>query len=72
MIRNISHDLRTPLTSSLGYVNLMLDCDIPEKEKIKNLKIVEERLKRLSELIDSFFEFSKIISNDENITKEKN
>lgn len=36
-----------------------------EQEKIKNLKIVEERLKRLSELIDSFFEFSKILSNDQ-------
>lgn len=65
MIRNISHDLRTPLTSSLGYVSLMLESDITEQEKIKNLKIVEERLKRLSELIDSFFEFSKILSNDQ-------
>lgn len=65
MIRNISHDLRTPLTSSLGYVSLMLESDMIEQEKIKNLKIVEERLKRLSELIDSFFEFSKILSNDQ-------
>ena len=65
MIRNISHDLRTPLTSSLGYVSLMLESDITEQEKIKNLKIVEERLKRLSELIDSFFEFSKILSNNQ-------
>ena len=65
MIRNISHDLRTPLTSSLGYVSLMLESDMIEQEKIKNLKIVEERIKRLSELIDSFFEFSieKAISN---------
>lgn len=67
MIRNISHDLRTPLTSSLGYVSLMLESDIPEQEKIKNLKTIEERLKRLSELIDSFFEFSKILSDNKNI-----
>ena len=65
MIRNISHDLRTPLTSSLGYVSLMLDSDMPDQEKSKNLKIVEDRLKRLSELIDSFFEFSKILSNNQ-------
>ena len=65
MIRNISHDLRTPLTSSLGYVSLMLDSDMPDQEKSQNLKIVEDRLKRLSELIDSFFEFSKILSNDQ-------
>ena len=71
MIRNISHDLRTPLTSSLGYVSLILESDMTEKEKLNNLKIVEERLKRLSELIDSFFEFSKIISNNENIKIEE-
>ncbi len=71
MIRNISHDLRTPLTSSLGYVSLILESDMAEKEKLNNLKIVEERLKRLSELIDSFFEFSKIISNNENIKIEE-
>ena len=65
MMRNVSHDLRTPLTSSLGYVSLILDSNITEQEKIKNLKIVEERLKRLSELIDSFFEFSKILSNNQ-------
>ena len=67
MIRNISHDLRTPLTSSLGYVNLILNSNEKEQEKIKNLKIVEERLKRLSELIDSFFEFTKVLSNDQTI-----
>ena len=71
MIRNISHDLRTPLTSSLGYVSLMLESHMPEKEKIKNLKIVEERLNRLSELIDSFFEFAKILSNDQIIKLEE-
>ena len=71
MIRNISHDLRTPLTSSLGYVSLILESDMTEKEKLNNLKIVEERLKRLSELIDAFFEFSKIISNNENIKIEE-
>lgn len=71
MIRNISHDLRTPLTSSLGYVSLMLESDMTEQEKIKNLKIVEERLKRLSELIDSFFEFSKILSNDQIIEQDE-
>ena len=71
MIRNISHDLRTPLTSSLGYVSLMLDSHMSEQEKIKNLKIVEERLKRLSELIDSFFAFSKILSNDQMIEQDE-
>ena len=65
MIRNVSHDLRTPLTSSLGYVSLILESNMNEQDRVKNLKIVEERLKRLSELIDSFFEFSKLLSHDQ-------
>lgn len=67
MIRNISHDLRTPLTSALGYIDILQKSDCSEEEKLKNLKIIEERLQRLSELIDSFFEFAKIISDEENI-----
>ena len=65
MIRNVSHDLRTPLTSSLGYVSLILESNMNEQDRVKNLKIVEERFKRLSELIDSFFEFSKVLSHDQ-------
>lgn len=71
MMTNISHDLRTPLTSALGYINLILNSDISEEEKEKELKIIEERLQRLEELINSFFEFSKIVSNNESPELEK-
>ncbi len=70
MIINISHDLRTPLTSALGYIDIIQKESL-EEEKSKNLKIIEERLKRLADLINSFFEFSKIISNNEFIKYEK-
>ena len=55
MMINISHDLRTPLTSALGYIDIILKSDIKNKEEVKNLKIIEDRLKRLSELVDSLF-----------------
>lgn len=64
MVRNITHDLRTPLTSALGYVDMILSGDMPAQKKISDLHVVEERLKRLSDLIDEFFEFSKIIATD--------
>lgn len=64
MITNISHDLRTPLTSALGYIDIVLNSNLSQEEKEKDLKIIEERLKRLEELITSFFEFSKIVSNN--------
>ena len=62
MMTNISHDLRTPLTSALGYVDIILKSDMSEEEKKKDLLTIEKRLKRLEELINSFFEFSKIIA----------
>ncbi len=64
MITNISHDLRTPLTSALGYIEIILNSNLSQEEKEKDLRIIEERLKRLDNLINSFFEFSKITSNN--------
>lgn len=65
MMTNISHDLRTPMTSAMGYLNLVIHSDLPEAEKEKEIRIVEQRLIRLEDLIDSFFEFSKMISSDQ-------
>lgn len=62
MMTNISHDLKTPLTSALGYIDIILKSDLSEEEKKKDLITIEKRLRRLEELISSFFEFSKIIS----------
>ena len=69
MLANISHDLRTPLTSALGYIDMInMEAESSgtayDKNVIKELEIIEKRLHRLSELIDAFFEFSKIITSD--------
>lgn len=65
MMTNISHDLRTPLTSAMGYINLLRSSQLSEEEKDRELVIIEQRLARLEELINSFFEFSKVISGGE-------
>ncbi len=65
MITNISHDLRTPLTSAMGYLNIIRHSDLPDAEKKRELELVEKRLLRLEELINSFFELSKIVSRGE-------
>ncbi|MBO5448820.1 MAG: HAMP domain-containing histidine kinase [Ruminococcus sp.] len=62
MMINISHDLRTPLASAMGYINIITTSDLPREEKDREIQIVEQRLIRLEELINSFFEFSKTIS----------
>lgn len=62
MMTNISHDLRTPLTSAMGYIDIIQNSDLSNEEKERELRIIEKRLMRLQELINSFFEFSRIIS----------
>lgn len=62
MMTNISHDLRTPLTSALGYINLIQHTKMSEEEKLRELGVIEKRLLRLEELINSFFELTQIIS----------
>jgi len=71
MIMNISHDLRTPLTSALGYIDIVLNSELSKEEKEKELKIIEERLKKLEELISSFFDFSQILLKREQVTKQE-
>ena len=64
MLTNISHDLRTPLTSALGYINIIRSSQLPKEEQERELEIIEKKLFRLEELINSFFEFSRILSSD--------
>lgn len=70
-ITNITHDLRTPLTSSLGYIDLIQKSNISKEEQIRELKIVESRLLRLEELINSFFEYSIITTENNKIKIEQ-
>ena len=46
MITNVAHDLRTPLTSALGYIDMVKNSNLTEEEKEKYISIIEERLKK--------------------------
>lgn len=63
-IANISHDLRTPLTSIIGYIQLLKDEDISTGERKEYLEIVERRTKKLEGLISSFYELSRLDGNE--------
>ncbi|WP_225743830.1 sensor histidine kinase KdpD [Marinilactibacillus sp. Marseille-P9653] len=63
MISSISHDFRTPLTSMLGYVQILQTSAESDKE-IKYLKVVEERTNVLSELVEEFYRLSLLESKD--------
>ena len=59
-IANMSHDLRTPLTSIMGYVYLLNDDKLDKEERKEYLKIIEKRSAVLNDLITNFYGLSRI------------
>ncbi len=71
LITNVSHDLRTPLTSVLNYVDLAKRTDITDEERQEYLQIIDNKSKRLKILIDDLFEASKMASGAVELNKEQ-
>ncbi len=59
-IANMSHDLRTPLTSIMGYIQLMEDDSLSSEEKKEYVNIVKKRAEALQILISSFYDLSRL------------
>lgn len=72
MISNISHDLRTPLTSMLGYMELIFeDNTLSDEKKEEYLKIIYNKGNSLYNLMEEFFQVSKLDSDDVQFHLEK-
>ena len=69
IITNISHDLRTPLTAIKGYIDLIQQESLSNKQK-QYLKVVEKKSNELTELTKQLFEFSKLMDSDIELKKE--
>ena len=70
-VANISHDIRTPLTSIFGYIQLLEVEPITPEEKREYLEVVKNRTKRLQALLNDFFELSLIESADYQLKTER-
>lgn len=61
LITNVAHDLRTPLTSIIGYLELLSGRqDLPEQTRRKYIDIAYTKAKRLEKLIEDLFGFTKL------------
>jgi HAMP domain-containing protein len=72
LIANISHDLKTPITSISGYIEAILDGVTTEPDKInKYLKTIQSNIFYINNLIDDLFLFSKLDMQKLNFQFEK-
>ena len=70
-IANISHDLRTPLTSILGYLQLLEGDTLTPEERREYLGIVQGRAKTLQSLIVSFYDLSRLEGGEYPLARER-
>jgi len=70
-VSNAAHELRSPMTSINGFVEGMLDGTIPPEKHTMYLEIVSSEVKRLTKLIKSMLDLSRIESGREKITIQK-
>ena len=59
-ITSISHDIRTPLTSAKGYLQMLQTDKVSDEKKTEYLKIVELRLDNLTDMLNQMFEYARI------------
>lgn len=64
-IANMCHDLRTPLTSITGYIQLISeDSNLTKQQRYEYMDIVKKRTARLQDLITNFYELSRVEAGD--------
>lgn len=63
-IANVSHELKTPMTTIAGFIDGILDGTIPQEKQGYYLKIVSDEVRRLSRLVRSMLDLSKIDSGE--------
>ena len=69
-IANISHDLRTPMTTIAGFIEGIRDGVIPPEEHAYYLEVISTEVNRLSRLVTSLLDLSRIQAGDRKFTPE--
>ena len=71
LITNVSHDLKTPLTSIINYTDLLMQQKLIPEEANDYVKIIDQKSKRLKQLTADLFDVSKARSGNEELEIEK-
>ncbi len=72
LVMYLAHDIRTPLTSVIGYLNLLEENpDMPVAQRAKHVHITLEKANRLEAMINEFFEITRMNSGQMQLAKER-
>src|SRR3712207_5568388 len=71
LITNVSHDLKTPLTSIVSYIDILKNNELDNQTTKNYLNILDKKAYRLKNLVEDIFEASKISSGDIELYFEK-
>lgn len=71
LITNVSHDLRTPLTSIITYTDLLKNPNLSDEERAEYVDVLDRKSQRLKTLIEDLFEVSKMSSGTMELYKQR-
>ena len=71
LITNVSHDLKTPLTSIINYSELLENEDVEDEDKRHYASVINEKAHKLKVLIENLFEISKVSSQNIELNLEE-
>lgn len=71
LITSVSHDLKTPLTSVINYIDLLKKCEIRDETAVKYMGVIDEKANRLKRLIEDLIEASKVSTGNVVLHKTK-
>ena len=70
-VADVSHELKTPITSIMGYADTLLETDHDREIETKFLGVISSEAKRMSKLVTDLLSLSRFDSNKTNIVKEE-
>lgn len=69
-VADVSHELKTPITSIMGYTDTLLEGDYDKETQIEFLKVVSSEARRMARLVTDLLELSRIDNNKKKVKKE--
>lgn len=72
LVMYLAHDIRTPLTSVIGYLNLLQEMpDLTDEQRLKFVRVTLEKAERLETLVNEFFDITRYNRSEVELNKNK-